>query len=1304
MLPDPLDRRVRMVDEGEDGVEKRVSDLRTEPFVVLLGEPGIGKSRVLEEEAEHAGTSVVTVRDIIGGFVKPTGDLFLDALDECRSDGGERDKVSTLARYLIDVNADRWRLSCRAEDWREASDLGLLRKAAGARPITVAKLVPLDTEEALTVLANLGAEDPEKFLLQALRMGADSFTTSPLSLRLLHAATASGGDWPASRFELFERAVQQLAEEQDEERSAATLDRPPVHSIIEAAGAACLALLASDVVAIARRTGVQASGETERREIDASLLGFEAPLRRTVLGSALFRGDGRAFEPCHKVVAEFLGAKSLAARVTAKDQALPFGRALALITAPDGKAPTELRGLYAWFASHLAKLGRPDLASAMIDRDALTVLHYGDVASMPVDICRKLLDSLGRDDPFFLNSWGYDAGTAGLARDDLEPDLRRMMRDPSESIHRRVTVFAALTNGRPVSGLVPDLREMVLDQDLASADRTRALDAWLNAVPPESEERAELFREVGQHTASLTREIIRIQLFSALPDRSFDADGIRSVLADYERAEEEKVIGRLWRMRRRLVAAPITELFDVSVSDWRPNGTKSIYRGEVDDLLENSLAAAIASTPTLSADQLLFWLRNASRDDHHQWSETVKTAVQSWMETEPNRETALFMAALDRTPGDPSEAVRAARHEFINSVDRMPSDEVLQATLARHRKTDDENVRARLVRVMCELGRIGNVGADVFEQIYEVLCATDDRDALQRLTTSKIDEYWWKYVRRLLEEKRKAAITREKKIRGLEPQLEAVRQGQHAEACIWAAHHLREAAGDNDDAEAAALERLVSESNEAVAVAALEGLQNAIGTLPDGLTIERMASAGNRHPAWECTLVVGVEQRLAFGSMPAVGDLPELLPLVVLRSILFLNESARKDAVRQWIWNAFGEDAEAARTRLATYWSAAIAQGEHHLSCVPQGNEDLGKGQEVFVQAATDILGRPNLPDAVVEDLTRGLLGRLGSEELSDLATKAIGQATMGSRVHQIWSSVLFGCDPVGQAGQLSDLDLAVSLIGNERSFARQVADEADRTNELTEVVIEQLGPLVAPDDLETDENGEPNGVKSAASQLVTNLIRGMGSDAAGCNVSKLSEYAKQAHLQEWQPQLKHAIAQQAAIHRDATFSPPRPEAVIRTLSLDAPANAADLHAVIADELRRLQREIRHLSSTPRKMFWNTDKYERSIDPKVENVCRDVLLNTIAPRLERYNVAAITPEGQAAEGRRADAITFGSTGEAVPIEAKRHYHQDVWTAASEQLQTYTADPRARGFGVYVVFWFGTDVQPVPSPPDGLPQA
>jgi hypothetical protein len=116
-----IDRRVKVIDgEGNDDRSiERVSDLRAMPFVVLLGEPGIGKSTVLVREAANEGAFVITVRELMtGAEARPNASLFLDALDEYRTDGGTEDKVHTLANAIAKCDPPRWRLTCRSEDWR----------------------------------------------------------------------------------------------------------------------------------------------------------------------------------------------------------------------------------------------------------------------------------------------------------------------------------------------------------------------------------------------------------------------------------------------------------------------------------------------------------------------------------------------------------------------------------------------------------------------------------------------------------------------------------------------------------------------------------------------------------------------------------------------------------------------------------------------------------------------------------------------------------------------------------------------------------------------------------------------------------------------------------------------------------------------------------------------------------------------------------------------------------------------------------------------------------------------------------
>jgi hypothetical protein len=80
----------------------------------------------------------------------------------------------------------------------------------------------------------------------------------------------------------------------------------------------------------------------------------------------------------------------------------------------------------------------------------------------------------------------------------------------------------------------------------------------------------------------------------------------------------------------------------------------------------------------------------------------------------------------------------------------------------------------------------------------------------------------------------------------------------------------------------------------------------------------------------------------------------------------------------------------------------------------------------------------------------------------------------------------------------------------------------------------------------------------------------------------------------------------------------------------------------------------------------------------------------------------LEPEGHMVADKRA-YISASMPGRKILCELKRDYHREVWTAIIGQLERFYAhDPEAKGFGIYVVFWFGTGRStPLPRHPKGL---
>jgi len=232
---------------------------------------------VFGTEAAHEGAAVVKVRKLMTGAL-PSSDetLWLDALDEYRTDGQPFDKVYGLANAINSVKPWRWRISCRSEDWRKAADIAPLRDTTRGEPIVVAQLLPLNHIEATAILVALGEDAPEEFLAKASALGANGFVENPLSLKLLRKSVIDGGEWPKRRFDLFDAAVRRLAHEFNDVHRWS--ERSRLEDIIAAAGTACLILLISGSRAVWRSNAEPPLDSDRRAYVTADDLQFDRKL------------------------------------------------------------------------------------------------------------------------------------------------------------------------------------------------------------------------------------------------------------------------------------------------------------------------------------------------------------------------------------------------------------------------------------------------------------------------------------------------------------------------------------------------------------------------------------------------------------------------------------------------------------------------------------------------------------------------------------------------------------------------------------------------------------------------------------------------------------------------------------------------------------------------------------------------------------------------------------------------------------------------------------------------------------------
>ena len=200
------------------------------------------------------------------------------------------------------------------------------------------------------------------------------------------------------------------------------------------------------------------------------------------------------------------------------------------------------------------------------------------------------------------------------------------------------------------------------------------------------------------------------------------------------------------------------------------------------------------------------------------------------------------------------------------------------------------------------------------------------------------------------------------------------------------------------------------------------------------------------------------------------------------------------------------------------------------------------------------------------------------------------------------------------------------------------------------------------------------------ASQFIQGRIADLAADLSDQAEALLRGLIKTGGLEGYQNYIKHVYAQQIRRRAEANKVLLPIRGVRNILLRGEPTTHDDLQALLLDELEALQERIRNGSTNDILPYWDGDT------PHNENYCRDRITSAINPYLERYNVRAHT-EGTMPNSTRCDLLNTHDLMN-LPIEIKGQWHDEVWTAAAEQLQNYTREYHSDGRGIYLVLWFG----------------
>jgi hypothetical protein len=977
-----------------------------------------------------------------------------------------------------------------------------------------------------------------------------------------------------------------------------------------------------------------------------------------------------------------------------------------MITGGDERPPTELRGVYAWLAAHLAKLGDETGAMRLIEADAVTVLAYGDAKVFATPARRTILANLDRHDPYFRSSEVGVTAVGGLAGEDLASDFTVVLSGPPDGTHRLFTVLEALTHGRPVASMRQHLRTMALDPARPEVQRWRAADAWLNGADYPTGARRLLLDDLAGEPVSTGREALRAHLMAELPSQAISVADIKSLIAGYQRTSEDHTIGRLWRLRRKLEAEPQPELFDEPMDEWRPRDRRYAHAGEINDFLDHVLAASIRKTADLTAARLRHWTVNmrdyVASNRSNLEAETTK-AVTAWIDERSGREVELFDVVL--AEDNLAEGPWVVSNIYHITFGRRPSAAVIRHVLAKSAVAPTKAAAKRLLEIAVAIARQPGADVDAYWETHDRVASYPGGKALlKQLTTTRIEPWQRDSYKRAAKRRREHAKQKAGNIKRLNLLLGDLRVGRRPGHLDWAAHLYFGVPG-GDGKHLAGVERVVDFTDHTTADAILAGWEFLATVDLVGVNAATLgtAEAEGRRYCVEWPAIAGLDRLFEEGGLPNPASMPISLATAVIKSSFIVDDEERRKRLEQWAIDRLNLNPVLGASQLLDYFGASLDAGATQITSIWRLAENDTRGGAVG-QAIDRLLStRPAMPPEALRSLLQVAGEHLNAARLQELTEAALANPAVVDGQRAIWTFVGFALDPVGHGERLiaehsgSDtVELFDQSVMDGFIKALHVPDGGARVAREA-AVVRLLGRTTSPDhELSSGLVTREARLSGIVRQAITWLASHPHPDA-GVALARLID---DGDLAEWRPNLRHAQAQQARLQRDRNFKHPTPSVIRAAVDGGPPVNAADLRAVVLEELTRLRVELRTNNTAPWKRYWNLGPHGKPTDPRIENECRDHLLERLQDRLKPYRIAAAVPEARRGEETRADMLLLTGAGRDLPVEAKRHFHPAIWTAASTQLQGYAAADGADGCGIYLVFWFGNEASPTPSRPDG----
>lgn len=1248
--------------------------------LIVLGEPGMGKSRLLRGLAEAAGITFCTARKLINrpnprSLVGEARLIIIDALDEV-SASREGGAVDLVLQKLGELDYPLFVLSCRVADWQAATSVAAICEQYPAVPLQL-HLDPLNRGDQLVILSDIVGEARAEELIRHFEGYGLDYLGNPQTLELI-ARLPTDQPLPTSSAALFELAVDKLRVEHRNGLGRQELRR---EDALDAAGAAFASLILSGASVI-RRTGQAnlAEGELPVGEVD----GLAGGHLENVFGTRLFAGSEDGFTYWHRRIGEYLGAGWLAKRA---DTRAKRRRLLHLFQA-QGLVPANLRGLHAWLARD------PHLTGAVIAADPMGIIEYGDADDLTAPHARALfaaLESLACRNPRF---WQRGvARAAALVSAPLQEQADRVIRDRQAPLVFRLLLLEQLSEAGRAEPYRDTLRLLLQDTTEIFSIRRQAGAALANLNGEKWGTLVEYVRQQPTHnSARLAYEMMQVIGLGAFSDRQIvevvlTYGGL--ILSAWPQGDPDNLTIRFWRLPEMLPLDRLNGVLNMMTDYLRellPKGA-GIDHNDLIDAVQGLILRRL-DLGSVEPLRLWGWLQTLGNERLY-WRDKTATLAE-WLRAQDEVRQSIQRHVLLDAVNEPIWS-KLARLTRANSG-LMPDEADIISLLGGLNSPEVGDNRwfelLRHIRHDAESGRAARQAAEKL--------AGDDavrRQRIARLAIPTVPE--WQIEQERWEQQ--LATEREKQFaearRSHLENIDRIRAGEFRYLHDAALAYLRRF--DNVGNDCPAHERIAEWLGPEIAAAAHEGFEAFLTVRPPSPSAMRIAlSFANKRRYLACDVIVAaLAERLRLRSDPFV-DLPDERLMAGLfdlwssgieehAGVTGLADRLEADLRQRGAWE------QAIRLFIGTQLRCRCTY-VGYLYKVMRAESDTVMATTMgleWLQAYPDLTAEPEaeIIDRILRSPRRGELGPIGDvRRLTPLDDER----------RRNWDAVQI----------LLDLDSArVRLHATvERDLlwhirCRTADDDLNGRSPLS-LDSRQLAWIVTTFRALWPACRRPIGGTVGdnypwdASEYLFTLISRLGDDTTDEAVRALKSL-RDAPPDGYTEHIRVVAAEQRQKCVEQAYRSPTITEIAAILDGRLPTTAADLQAVMLENLSTAQCWLRGNDVDWYRGFFQDDGKHKHEEP-----CRDELIKMLRA-IDDVGLEYI-PESHVADDKRVDIVVQAADRLILPIEVKGQWHPDLWTAADRQLDyRYVNDWRAER-GIYLVLWFGEAVAK-PRPPGGV---